>query len=443
MGNFYVDSSKSNANNGLTWATAKATLAAGLALAAAGDTVWVAPTHSESTAGGLTFATNGTLTNPVRVICAGSTAAEPPTSVATTAVIVNTGTNNINISGTSYWYGIDFTAGSGAGSTLFNLNNSASHKIKYERCKFRLGASGSSGLIILGTQISSNANETELLYCDYKFAANTQGIAPQGRVRMYGGTILSGGTSPNNLITSGGLLSTRPLDCEIVGLDLTNASSSMNLAAGGTTGSGGKCAFINIKKPGSWSGSLVGTAVANPGATFELRNQDQFWVENYGGSVKSETSIVRSGGSRDGTTPFSQKLVSAAAVSYPCSYLQTSIVSKWNDTTGSSVTATIEGIFDSATNIKDNQIWARFDYLSDSGSLLATVIEDITANVVTSAADQDSSSATWNNTGGMTNPNKFKLAASFTPQQKGYVAASVFLAKPSTTAYLDGKVTLS
>ncbi len=60
----------SDADNGSTWALAKATLAAALTAAGAGGTVYVSQVHAETQAGAMTLTSPGTEASPVRVICA-------------------------------------------------------------------------------------------------------------------------------------------------------------------------------------------------------------------------------------------------------------------------------------------------------------------------------------------------------------------------------------
>ena len=102
----------------------------------------------------------------------------------------------------------------------------------------------------------------------------------------------------------------------------------------------------------------------------------------------------------------------------------------------------MEVLYDSATNLKDDEIWVEVRYLSASASTLGATASDSKATPLTTAADQTTSGSTWTTTG-LSTPNKQKLGATFTPQQKGYVYARVHLAKASTTVYVDPKITLS
>jgi hypothetical protein len=115
----YVDSAAGNdANGGTTWADAKATLAGIDAIDTTGDTIYVAQTHSETTAAAVTYAFAGTVALPTRIIC-GDKGAQPPTTLSTAAVIATTGnTSGITIGVTSgYFYGMTFDVAQGGNGT--------------------------------------------------------------------------------------------------------------------------------------------------------------------------------------------------------------------------------------------------------------------------------------------------------------------------------------
>jgi hypothetical protein len=146
-------------------------------------------------------------------------------------------------------------------------------------------------------------------------------------------------------------------------------------------------------------------------------------------------------------------MATSANASYPCGVLASPVFSIWNDTTGVAKTVTVEFVHD--TNVaagqgagtsfafRDDEIWLEVEYLGASGSPLGTIIRDVKATPLTTAADQTSSSVGWTTTG-MTTPVKQKLvSASFTPQQKGYIQCRVYVAKASKTIYVDPKITVA
>jgi len=162
----------------------------------------------------------------------------------------------------------------------------------------------------------------------------------------------------------------------------------------------------------------------------------RLWIEDYSGSIKHETTLVKTGGASDGTTPLSWKMATGADAEYPTIILKSGEIVRWNETTGSAITVTVDILHDSVTNLKDNEIWLEVMYLGTSGVPLGAFVDDAVADVLAAAADQAASSATWTTTG-MANPNKQKLEVTFTPQEKGFIHAVVHMAKASYTVYVD------
>jgi hypothetical protein len=161
----------------------------------------------------------------------------------------------------------------------------------------------------------------------------------------------------------------------------------------------------------------------------------------YEGDVYSETTIVRTGGASDGTTGLAHKFVSSANAKFTFPLYGPELVI-WNNTTGSSKTATIEFVHDSVTNLQDDEIWLEVEYLGTSGFPLALLTSDRMTNILSTPTDQTDSSATWTTTG-LTNPNTQKLVVTFTPQEIGLIRARVVLAKESYTVYVDPLLTIA
>jgi hypothetical protein len=454
MANFFVRSTDgSDSDNGTTWALARATLASASALESAGDVIYVSDAHAESTAGTQTIALAGTGTSPVRVLC-GDDAAEPPTSLATTATVATTGTTNIVISGTCYVYGIAFTAGSGGGSTNIHFGGSstAGDIQHYKNCDFILGGSGSSGRLELGSS-GTGALAIRVLWenCDVKFAGTAQGIGEGGVDLIWqGGTILSGSAAVTSLfrapVAASGGRASRVL---VQGVDFTNLSTTTNIFDAASTLTNG--VLRNCRLPASWAGALV-TGTLRPSQRFEMYNTDngdtnyKLRIMDYAGSMDHETTIVRTGGASDGTTALSWKMASTANCNYPCVPLASPEIVKWNDSTGSK-TVTVEIVHDSqgagtGSDFQNDEISLHVQYLGTSGVPLALFASSAKADVLASAADITNSSETWTTTG-LTTPVKQVLSVTFTAEEKGFVIAKVLLHKASKTVYVDPEMTIS
>jgi hypothetical protein len=436
---FYVRSTDgSDSDNGSTWALAKATLTGALnGVAGWGDIVYVSQVHSEST----TFinptpaSTAGSI--PIQIICAND-GAQPPTATATTAVVATTSSGNITLSaeGLAYYYGLTFQAGVGQSTTAsITAAPVLNTRSEFESCNFVLSSTGASSVVAIYSFVTA-------LNCTFKFAASGQNIL-LGNTVIRGGGAASGGTSPTTAFKA---LSAGTGAFLVEGFDFSNWSAGVNLYDSPNTSSPVSGIFRDCKLPASWSGSLV-TTPANmaKGSVIELINCSAgavnyaYWRQTILGSVRHETTVVL--GTSDGTTVISWKMVSTASANFPVNPLISEDLFAWNETVGSSVTATVEIVTDSVT-LKDDEIYLEVMYLSSTGTPIATRIADCKATFLTTAANQDSSTAAWTTTG-LTTPVKQKASVTFTPQMKGYVIARVHLAKASTTVYVDPTLKLT
>lgn len=433
-GPWYVRSTDgSDGSDGLSWANAKATLAAAATASSAGDTIYISSSHTETQASAITITFPGTFASPNYVLCVNDSA-EPPTAVATGAQVRTNASNaHIYINGCAYIYGVRFqtrVAGSGTGNII--VANSSNQWATYENCTFDIGYINT---IRLSTQVSSTVT---LKGCSFVFGNTDAGFDSGATANAYiDGGSLSGSAIAKVLKSNsagGGCIT-------FSGVDLSAAASSVVLSAANW----GPVVFRNCKLPASWSGSIsTGTTVNR---RVEMHNCDagdtnyRIGFQDHFGTMISETTLVRTGGSSDGTTALSWKVVSDTTATFNRPFITPEIV-QWNETTGSSVTATVEILRDSATNLTDAEVWLEVMYLGTSGYPLGTWISDCKADFLASEADQTTSSETWTTTG-MSNPNEQKLSVSFTPQEKGFVHARVCVAKASATLYVCPKVTLS
>lgn len=449
MANIYVRSTDGvNTDNGSTWALAKLDLAGADGIDVAGDTIYVSDNHAESTAASVTLSFAGTVASPTRIIC-GDDAAEPPTAVATTGTMTTTGTSSITISGNVYVYGMTFSCGTGIGIPLLTLGVSNTVRQVYENCKLRMIASATTSRITT-TETNANGGSLEFINTTVRFANASQAFRlTAARFNWKGGGIESGGTAINNLIVGAATNLGRSSSGVIENCDFSAGAAGMNLTSGISSGSG--LIFRNCRLPASWTGSPA--ASMSVGSRVEMHNCDnadtnyRLWVEDYYGSVKSETTIVRTGGANDGTTTLSWRMATGADAEYPHGLLYSNDIAIWNDTTGSSITATVEIIHDSqgagtGARFQDDEIWLEVNHLGTSGLPQGVRVTDSKADVLATAADQTDSSETWTTTG-LTTPVKQKLSVTFTPQEKGYVIARVVMARASKVAYIDPKITIT
>lgn len=439
MADIYVRSTDgNNGDSGATWALAKATIVGAAGIDAAGDTIWLSQSHSESTVGSVSPNWAGTLASPTRVLC-GNDAAEPPTALAAGAVIAAVGDVFIQpYSGTTtnvLFYGITFRHSGGSSFGGFNFGGTNT-KGSFYSCVFECNGT------VAGQTLNIAGGELLFVDCDFKFGHSGQSVlisSGAGTVIITDASLLSGGTSPTTFTA---LASASQITFD--GLDLSNASSSINLASVGAAHT--RAIFRNAKLPASWSGELYSGTRLN-GSRISAYNCDsadtnyRLWIATLWGDIRDETTLVRTGGASDSTTPISWKLVSTAGTIFRHHTLITDEIVRWNETIGSAITVTVEILHDpgSPGSLNDDEIWLEVQYLGTSGVPLGSFIDDAKSDVLAAAAPQTSSSATWTTTG-MSNPTTQKLSVTFTPQEVGFIHAVVKMAKPSYTVYVCPKL---
>jgi hypothetical protein len=423
----------SDADNGSTWALANATLTGAITDAAAGDTIYVSQVHAESTASAVTLTFPGTLASPNNVICAND-AAEPPTAVATTGEVATTLSSGVTVAGSVYWSGVNIQCGSGSNNPSLTFINADNAHQTFENCTIAIRSTGSSSRVSIGASATLNESRFSSKNVVWSFGNIAQGFNLRiGKIDFEGGSIA--GSALTTLLVAA---PTTAVAVTFSGVDLSAGAAGMNLIASGVTAAG-SITFRNCKLPASWNGNLLGGAPVNTAFRAEMHNCDsgdtnyRMWVEDYAGSIRSETTIVRTGGASDGTTGLSWKMASSANAEYPLITLDSPEIVRWNDTTGSAVTVTVEVVTDNVT-LTNAECWVEVQYLGTSGFPLGSFVSDAKADFLATAANQTSSSETWTTTG-LTTPVKQKLAVTFTPQEKGYIHATVKLAKASTTVY--------
>lgn len=448
MANIYVRSSDgSDSDNGSTWALAKATLAGAAAIDAAGDRIYLSKNHAESSASDINVTINGSLASPVWIVSVDDTGSpEPPTSEFSGATITTTGNTAITITaptGSAGWVlsGITMNSGSGDFGGGVSLMASDSGFFSVRNSKLRVVATESNRAVSIGTGTGGWQNRGVLEDVWVRVAHSGQKVAfNNGSFSWRGGGIEAGGTAPSTLIVTG-------TDCKEVlcdSLDLSAGGSSMNLLTATTAPV--RAVFRNCKLPASWSGGLWSGALTRHGPRAEMYNCDsgdtnyRLWVEDFTGSIKQETTIVRSGGASDGTTSLSWKMATNADAEYPALVLESPEIARWNETVGSAITVTVDVVHNaqgsgSGGALTNAEMWLEVQYLGTNGVPLGTFTRSRKALMAT-AADNASSSATWTTTA-LASPVKQRLSVTFTPQEKGVIQARIVVAKASATVYVD------
>jgi hypothetical protein len=429
----------SDSDDGSTWALAKATLAGAFAAASAGDTIYVSDNHAETQSFAMTLTSPGTAASPVTVICADD-AAEPPTARATSATISTTGGNQISFAGFCYCYGITFSGSSGATTNMgWQFAAATPWAWHLEACSLRRAGTNSGDPIIGAAATTVDDQFLRLTNTTLHFGHANDNLILRARMEWRGTANAIGGTTPTTLFGAAAAFAGQAW---VYGVDLSALASGKSLVdlSGAAPH---RYRFANCKL-GSEVAITTGTHVGQGGAVVEVINCDsadtnyRYYYEDYAGTITQETTIVRTGGASDGTTPISYKFVTTANSKWYFP-LCGPWVTIWNETTGSGVTLTAEVVTDNVT-LTDAEAWIEVEHLGTSGFPLSlTESDQITDPIFGTPANQTSSSETWTTTG-LTTPVKQALSKQVTPQEKGPIRARVVLAKASTTMYADLKL---
>lgn len=447
----FTNAGATTADNTVTWVTLGASFAAwsapharvGNAMTStwgqAGNKFFIANNHAETQATSLTLPNIGVSGNPAFFYCVNRAGSVPPvsadlrsdqTTVTTPAcaqVTLTAGNLQLfsNATPSTYWYGVVFTTGTGAGHVTINngfLNI-------FENCSFRKLTTGADAAAInLGGGVI--LNNTTL-----QFGSTGDNMRFNGFWKNTP-TAIIGSAFPTTLIinTSGYTL---------FGVDLSALGSGSTIMQSNGVGNLINCKLGASVTTGQTPGYTVPYGVAprviccDSGAT--SYRTEQYLFE---GTQTIETTIIRTGGATDGTTPISWKIVSTASSKWVDPYISLPITI-WNDSTSAITTLTIYGTTTGGGVSNNDDIWVEVEYLGSAstpqGSFITTTKAD---NLAASTTTNNSSDAsTW---GGGGAGNGFKMVVpSFTPGMKGPLNITIKVAKASSTYYIDPRPSIS
>jgi hypothetical protein len=439
MAVYYVYSGAAGSNNGSSWANAFTTLTTAFATEAAGDTLYVAHDHAETTAGTVTLTSSGTATTPTKIVCVNRAGSVPPVSAdrRATAQVLVTGANTLTFAGVAHYDGIIFSVGNltNACNILVSQLQGGCHR--FDNCSLRLAGNNAGGNLTLGAA-GVGGTYVEFNNTTVSFANVLQVFSSYAKFKWRNTPSALLGTIPTTVFS---VNPSRGGSIECIGVDFSAAGSGKTLIASPGQTQSGTFTLVDCKLDAAVT---ISSAQSTPGgADLDLIRSGasgiNYTVRRYrsSGTLNEETTIVRTGGASDGTTPIAWNITTNTTANYTIPF-ECPPIAIWNDVTGSAVTATVEGIWGGGAVPNDDDIWLDVEYLGDASSPQGSFVNDGKADLLATAAGQTSSSATW---GGSTT--KFKLAVTFTPQQRGWIYARVKVGKASTTVYVDPLVTLT
>jgi len=398
------------------------------AVTAAGDFIYVDDSHSEVSALAAYIEGATTRENPIKFLCVD----KATDALSTGALISSTSTGTMNFTGYGYSYGIQYkSAGSFTINTEWVLESNGGDVLFLNRTT--AASIWFDGYVrILNGGI--NLADPDL----YLYLLN-------GTLEWRGGTLTAPGGVKALVWSAAGSSGNAyfyEVDLSAIGNGDTKILFKSSVAQ--TFRSIVQCTRCKISSNlvpcAAWvTGNL--SRVIMHGCSDQNRTYD-FYEESYEGILQDNTSIYANAGSiTPDSTNFSISMVSSATtldLYYPFESIP---IACWTNSTGAK-TFTIEGVWDSAANIENDEIWAVFDAPSSNASGLGQRVSTRCAPLGT-PADVTASAASWTGTGGFANENKFKIQATITPGKVGPITARVYLAKANTTVYIDAKITES
>lgn len=449
MTDYYVRSTDGNdSDNGLTWATAKATLYEAANTAAIGDTIYVSNAHSETTTW-TAYGQVGKIISPPyksRIICVDDTSGEPPTTLANTATVNFvldiaipeeygdvTGLNwdglydaNLDafLGETGYVHGINFTSdsigdtgvlsnGVYIGAAFFNDCTFYSKKTTTDECTIWMTAYNSATKCGFKTDVDApiDLDNITLVKDCYLMSGSLESLANTDYV-VAAPSFLHGFDFSARSNTTYPLLDSADLKNLITPTGFTGEIS---------------------RYPGGWWFNY-----------HQVNTVTSHIYEDEAGKRYTDTSVYRDDGATDGTTRFSHRYVSDifdTTIHSPFVALGAPIAI-WNDVVDIPVTVRMEVYANSqgsGTNgaFQNDELWLGVDYLRTSNTVLIGHASSC-RHPLASVADVPSSTKTW--TGGAAGWDAQKLIVTFTPKQAGFLYCYLHLAKSNTVVYACPKL---
>ena len=245
MATWYVDSTATGGSGaGTSWTNACLTVAAAIALSAAGDDFNVYSGHAETQATAMTWTFKGTPSAPNRVFSCDRTNSPAQASDLLAGASATTTTNAaIGISGMVYIYGLTFNGGSGttAGGGVALLNTSIGD-IFLDTCQINLPITTAASSVTIHS--NGNGARAILLNTPINFSSAASSIILNSAGDLYwrNTALAVAGTSPTNLFT----FANNPSGLIVVdGVDLSGVASGKTLVAAASGNA--KFQFINCK----------------------------------------------------------------------------------------------------------------------------------------------------------------------------------------------------
>lgn len=437
MADLFVDDGGSNTSPYETWAKAATTFATAVSASSAGDDIILGHDHSEALGGNTTYTFPGTSAAPNRVIsCTSSAGGSTKTYNKADNIQIDSsgGVRDITLVGHVKFYGVSLKTGDDLIFTTLATT------VWFDDSVIELSSAGALFLLTAG-QVSVFLKNTDVNFSGGAAAAAFKLLSGSNLFEWHGGTVSWAGTQPTALFNNSKFA---PI-VSVAGVDLNAITSALvdvsDLAVYLATFH--HCLINSGVSLITGTIALAGTKVLMSGCD-DTTGNDLYRLEyvDYYGSIVHDDSIYYDSGASDGTTNISWKFVTTANATEFSEPLISPPIVVWVDSTGSK-TFTVQINWDSATNVQNDEIWLEVEYLEASADTDSAFANDGMADIFATPADQATNAESWTGTGGFTNENQQALAVTATVNRVGPVICRVHMGKPSTTIYVDPKVTVT
>lgn len=436
MAETFVNSGAAGANNGTSWADAWTSLASSNG-AAAGDTVKVHKTHSQT---GLTANINwasGTQANPVRIICVD----KDNSDALSTGALLRWSTNNTGPQGAIYSNGMTWS-GSGTGATPLFQPATNDRQI-HENCTM---TQTSSGTIANG---GNHGTSIKWINCNVDLSAATNAATSvnfgifEGKFEWLGGTYTCRATQTS-------LFNGAATEPTFVCRGVTFSGTVTNIFTSTSSTTFARAQFIGCVAPTftNYVSTALGTTLGRiefqsfVAGTLTAPALAPHRIEDSRGSIAATTAKYRTGGADDGeqANEYSWETISNTGALDFISWLESPLMAAWiEDGAGQTLTVYVA----SNVTLQNDEFWIEVYSPSEAVSPTAAVkLQSTRPAALTSPADLTTDgSSTW--TGGAPVGTKQKITVNLAPTISGPVVVKAFLAKASTTIYVDPKLEIA
>jgi hypothetical protein len=453
MTTYFVSSvDGNNADDGLSWANAKQTIAGALAVpVVAGDIVLVDSAHAFVATAAITWTP---VTGNIAIISVNRAGGDAWLAGASESVGAASNFFRIaNIGGSAlYVYGMTLNAGTNASSAcdidlLISGSATTFSKLTLDTCTLDLKAADANAQIVLGI-------------------ASTGGAQRSSRIKMINSTIIVSGSR------AGTAIALQSSECEFInptfsmtgatkpaalfGVMAINETGSIRVRDGDVTGYAvASSAYVSVTnaaqarvifenlKLSSAPTIISGTWPIGRGS-ITLRNCDSgdttytFQYITHCGTLTAEnTDYVTTGGAQFNGAPIAWKIITTAACNEGLPFVLPPL-SEWNTSTGAQTAAIEIAQVNGAAALTNRQIWSDLDFPASASFPNYTYQTNRNANPFTgTGAAHATSTNPWTVPNIGASPVLQKLENAFTAAETGLLKSEISVGIASTTLWLN------